>query len=261
MISEDIYILQQYNTTPLLYDNKLIYYRFYVITILEYPNKKSYSIYHNNSILLGNNNHTIDNWNDLCFEHIYPTSFEYYFGHETFINQIVPKSKKLINSIINPILNLIDNENENRWPYYHVFTIDISFTINIEPKLEDISELYKDKLYNKCDIKNDSEKIFLNNLDKYIKDIVFKKKKLEHFTIESKNETIENFTTEIKNKTIENNIIENFDISKINSHKSPEFKKFTFTREYKNYKLLFSALIILFILIIIFKLYNSNKPV
>ena len=172
---EDIYILQHYNTNALLYDGKLIFYRFYIITILEYPNKKSYSIYHNNSILLANNLHSIDNWKELCFEHIFPHSFEYYFGHETYINQIIPKSKKLINTIINPILDFINNTTEQRWPYYHVFTVDISFTTNIEPKLENISELYTDKLYNRCDTKNNTEKIFFNNLNQYIKDLLFKK--------------------------------------------------------------------------------------
>lgn len=236
---EDMYLLQKYKTDPLLFDNRLIYYRFYVVNILRADNTKEYSIYFKNSILLSEKNYTIDNWPDMCFRYIYPTDFTYYFGHENWINQIKPKAYDILNKVAPIIQGLVNDKTKIDWNYFHIFTVDISFTQSMNPILENISELDRDKLYNECKKKDNGEKIFFESFNNYINDIVFKKRKIEHF---------------VENKT--EDTIEGFDISKVNSINSNKFRLFTKTSEYKNYKLFFMILIIIIISFIFFK--NKN---
>lgn len=248
---EDMYLLQKYPTDIVLFDSKLIFYRFYIIVVLEEPDKKSYVVYNNNSILLGKRPHTIDNWSSLCFRHIYPDSFKYYFGHETYINEIIPKSKELIKTISPIILDLVNDKSTNPWPYYHIFNVDISFTNNMSPQLENITELYDEKLYKKCDIKNQSERVFFNNLEIFVKRHIFRKSDTEYFTNNTQN-IIEGFNTLNNSDTIEE-----FDIEKISSHKSQLFQKYTLTGEYKNYKTL---IIIIFVITFSLFLYKLGNP-
>lgn len=244
---EDMYLLQKYKTDPLLFDNRLIYYRFYILCILRTDNTKEYSIYFRNSILLSKKNYTIDNWKDLCFEYIYPTDFSYYFGHENWINQIKPKAHNLINTISPIILNLLNDKTKIDWNYFHIFTVDISFTQTMEPKLENLSELDRDKLYERCDDKVEGEKIFFESFNNYVNNVVFKKRKIEHFT---QSDQIEGFTVNNENTQTED-IIEEFD--SINSEK---FRLFKQTSKYKNYKFFFTLLFIIIISFIFFKSKN-----
>tara|TARA_Y100000389_G_scaffold204406_1_gene256760 strand:+ start:3469 stop:4551 length:1083 start_codon:yes stop_codon:yes gene_type:complete len=253
---EDMYLLQKYKTDTLLFDSKLIYYRFYFVTVMRTDNSKEYSIFFKNNILLSKKNYTIDNWKDLCFQYIYPTDFTYYFGHENWINTIKPRAHKLINSISDIILDLLNDKTIIDWNYFHVFTIDISFTQNMDAKLENISELARDKLYNECSDKNNGEKVFFESLNNYINDIVFKQRKLEHFT-EKHNDTIDGFKT--NNNIIEGFKIDNDTIEEFDSIQSDKFQLFTKTSKYKNYKLFFIILFIIIINFIFYKIIKNKK--
>ena len=155
-----------------------------------------------------------------------------------------------MNTVAPIIQGLVNDKTKIDWNYFHVFTVDISFTQSMDPMLENISELDRDKLYNECKKKDNGEKIFFESFNNYINDIVFKKRKIEHFVETKKEDTIEGFSE--KNT----DIIEGFDISTVKSINSEKFQLFTKTSEYKNYKLFFMILIIIIISFTFFK--NKN---
>ena len=107
------------------------------------PISYQYSIYNQSSVLLSKHIHTIDNWYKQCFSAIYPNDFKYYFGSETYLNTILPLSKKLINDLSPVVMDILERDIDNKYKYYHVFAIDISFNTRLEPKLENISEINK----------------------------------------------------------------------------------------------------------------------
>ena len=134
------------------------------------------------------------------------------------------------------------------------------------PQLENITELYDEKLYQKCDIKNQSERVFFNNLEIFVKRHIFRKSDTEYFTNKNNNNPniIEGFNTIDGNNTIEDSniikssdTIEGFDIEKISSHKSQLFQKYTLTGEYKNYKTL---IIVVFVITFSLFLYKLGNP-